>query len=72
MNNMMNPYMPNNNLYNQMYQFNKLNELEQRISNIEKEIHRIKKNINYKDKNPKPLTSSPNIDYTDTSGMYMV
>ncbi len=67
------PFMPDMNMMNLPYQYNKIAELEQRINKIEREVHRLERKMtNIENKNPRPLVSTPNNDSNDNSSMYMV
>ncbi len=73
MNNMLYPYMQDNNMMNLPFQYNKLVELEQRINRVEREISRLGKKVsNLENKKMMPLSSTPNIDINDSSNYYMV
>ena len=46
MNNMPYPFMPDFNMMNQGFQYNKISELEQRVNRLERELHRLEKKVN--------------------------
>lgn len=73
MNNMQYPFMPDNSMMNQPYQYNNVMELEQRVGRLERELHRLQKRVNNLEHiNPRPLSSTPNNDSGDNSSIYMV
>ena len=73
MNNMLYPYMNDNNMMNIPFQYNKIIELEQRINRIDRELHKLNKRVNnLENKKMMPLSSTPNIDINDSSNLYMV
>lgn len=65
------PYMPDMNM--NYSDNNPYRELEGRISRLEREVRRLEQKISkFEHKEMKPLSSTPNNQMGDNSGMYMV
>ena len=70
MNNMPYPFMPDFNMMNRGFQYNKISELEQRVNRLERELHRLEKKVNTYEY--KPLVSTKDNNPNDEGGIYMV
>ena len=72
MNNMPYQFMPDTNMMNIPYQYNKIMELDNRVSRLERQLQRIEHKVMTTNKNKLPLTSKDETDLDDIDGIYMM